>query len=146
MSRSHANPPRTQDQQDDVNSEQPEDIPVALHAASNEMEALRLVNQRLLRELAELTKCSDHKMNNRTTEAATPYHKRSNNTSTPPETITEEEKIIEPEGRIPTYPSETIETKERLTGTMESRPLIRGEQRNDLGSDGSKISNKSSAT
>ena len=37
-------------------TEQPGDGLGALHAASNEMEALRLVNQRLLRELAELTR------------------------------------------------------------------------------------------
>ena len=56
MSMSHVNPPRTQDQQDDIDSRQPKDIPGALHTASNEMEALRLVNQRLLRELEELTR------------------------------------------------------------------------------------------
>ena len=56
ISRSHANPPRTQDQLDDVDSRQPGDALGSLHAAGNEMEALRLVNQRLLRELAELTR------------------------------------------------------------------------------------------
>ena len=56
MSRSHANPLRTQDQKDDVDSRQPGDALEALHAASNAMEALRLVNQCLLRELAELTR------------------------------------------------------------------------------------------
>ena len=56
MSRSHANPPRTQDQQEDVDSRQPGDALEALNATSNEMEALRLVNQRILRELAELTR------------------------------------------------------------------------------------------
>ena len=57
-------------------------------------------------------------------EATIPYHRRSNNTSTAPETTTEEKKISGPEGMIPTYPLETIETKECLTGTMEvkSRP------------------------
>ena len=81
-------------------------------------------------------------------EAAIPYLKRSNSTSAPLETMTEEDKIVGPEGMIPTYPSEIIEMKERLTGTMEVkiRPLIRGEKRNDLGSISSKISNKSSAT
>ena len=90
----------------------------------------------------------NHRMNNRPMEAATPYHRRSNNTSAPPETTTEEEKIAGPEGRIPTYPPETIEMKERLTGTMEvkSGPLNIREKRNDLGSEGSKISNKSSTT
>ena len=56
MSRSHANPPRTQDQQDNVDNRQPRDAPEALHAASNEMEALFLINQHLLRELAKLTR------------------------------------------------------------------------------------------
>ena len=56
MSMSHANPARTQDQQDDVDSQQPGDVPEALHALSNKMEALHLVNQRLLRELAKLNR------------------------------------------------------------------------------------------
>ena len=56
MSRSHANPSRMQDQQDDVDSRQPGDALEALHTASNEMEALRLVNQCMLKELAELTR------------------------------------------------------------------------------------------
>ena len=56
MSRSHVNPLRTQDQQDDVDNRQPGDALGAPQAFSNEMEALHLVNQRLLRELAELTR------------------------------------------------------------------------------------------
>ena len=81
-------------------------------------------------------------------EVAIPYHKRSNSTSAPPETMTEEEKIVGLEGMILMYPPEIIETKERLTGTMEvqSLPLIRVEKRNDLGSSGSRISNKILAT
>ena len=81
-------------------------------------------------------------------EAAIPYHRRSNNTLAPPETMTKEDKIAGLEGMIPTYPPEMIETKERLIGTMEvkSRLLIRGEKRKDLGSSGSRISNKSLAT
>ena len=53
MSRSHANPPRAQDQQDDVDNRQPGE---AFGALRDEMEALCLVNQRLLRELVELTR------------------------------------------------------------------------------------------
>ena len=56
MSRSQLNPPRAQYQQDDVDNRQPRDNLGALHATRNEMEALRLVNQRLLRELEELTR------------------------------------------------------------------------------------------
>ena len=80
-------------------------------------------------------------------EAAIAPHGRNNNTSVPLETMTEEEKIAGPEGMILTYPPGTIKMKERLTGTMEvkGRPHIRGEKRNDLGSNGSRISNRSSA-
>ena len=56
MNKSNTNPPRTQERQDDVDSRQLGDDFGALHTAGNEMGALRLVNQRLLRELAELTR------------------------------------------------------------------------------------------
>ena len=56
MSRSHANPPRAQDQQGDLDSRPPGDALEALHANTEEIEALRLTNQRLLRELEELTR------------------------------------------------------------------------------------------
>ena len=149
MSRSHAHPSRTQGQWDDVDSRRSGDVPEALHAVSNEMKALRLINQRLLRELAELNRWVQRPHdNNIPMEAATPYHRRSNNTSVPLETMTEEEKIAGPEGMIPTYLPKTIETKECLTRTMgvKSRPLVREEKRNDLRSGSSRISNKSSAT
>ena len=56
MSRSHANPPRTQDQQDDLDSRPPRDALKTLQANADEMEALRLTNQCLLRDLEELTR------------------------------------------------------------------------------------------
>ena len=56
MSRSHANRLRAQDQQDNIGNIQPRDALEALQAANNEMEALCLINQRLLRELVELTR------------------------------------------------------------------------------------------
>ena len=56
MSRSHANPPRTQDQQGDLDSRPPRDALETLQANTGEMEALRLTNQHLLRDLEELTK------------------------------------------------------------------------------------------
>ena len=95
MSRSHANPLRTQDQQDNVDSRQPRDALEAFHAASNEMETLRLVNQRLLRELAELARHRQHPQEaQQAREAITPLHGMNNNTSAPPETLAEEEKIV----------------------------------------------------
>ena len=55
-SKSHANPPRMQDQQGDVDSRPPEGTPKTIQANTDEMEALRLTNQRLLRELEQLTR------------------------------------------------------------------------------------------
>ena len=55
-SRSHANPPRMQDQQGNVDSRPPAGALETIHDNTNEMEALRLTNQRLIRELEQLTR------------------------------------------------------------------------------------------
>ena len=54
MSRSHANPLGTQDQQGDLDSQLSRDALKTLQANTDEVEALRLTNQRLLRDLEEL--------------------------------------------------------------------------------------------
>ena len=56
MSRSHGNPPRTQDQQGDLDSRPPRDALETLQANANELETLCLTNQRLLIGLEELTR------------------------------------------------------------------------------------------
>ena len=56
MSMSHANPPRTQDQQGDLDSRPSRDALETLQANTDKMEALSLTNQRLLRDLEELTR------------------------------------------------------------------------------------------
>ena len=56
MSRSHANPPGTQDQQGDLDSRPVRDALETLQANTNEVEALRLTNRCLLRDLEELTR------------------------------------------------------------------------------------------
>ena len=55
-SKSHVNPPRMQDQQGDIDSRSPGGTLETLQANTEEMEALRLTNQRLLRELEQLTR------------------------------------------------------------------------------------------
>ena len=55
-SRSHANPPRMQDQQGNVDSRPPTGALETIHNNTNEMEALRLTNQRLIKELEQLTR------------------------------------------------------------------------------------------
>ena len=69
-------------------------------------------------------------------KAAISFHRRNNNTLTPPETLTEEEKIVGPGGMIPTYPLEMVAMKGCLAGTTEgmSQPLInRGRGKKILG-------------
>ena len=55
-SRSRANPPRMQDQQGYVDSRPPAGALKTIHNNTNEIEALRLTNQRLIRELEQLTR------------------------------------------------------------------------------------------
>ena len=54
-SRSNANPPRLQDPSGDADN-RPPDIIEAMQANTNEVEALRLTNQRLIGELEQLTR------------------------------------------------------------------------------------------
>ena len=54
-SRSNANPPRMKDQPGDVDSRPPGALET-MQANTNEVEALRLTNQRLIRELEQLTR------------------------------------------------------------------------------------------
>ena len=56
MSRSHTNPPGIQDQQGNLNDRSARDGLETIQANTDEVEALRLANQRLLRDLKELTR------------------------------------------------------------------------------------------
>ena len=55
-SRSHINPLRMQDQQGDIDSRPPRSTLETLQVNTDEMEALCLTNQRMLRELEQLTR------------------------------------------------------------------------------------------
>ena len=55
-SRSHANPPMMQDQPGDVDSRPPRGTLEIVQVDTDEMEGLRITNQRLLRELEQLTR------------------------------------------------------------------------------------------
>ena len=80
-------------------------------------------------------------------KAAIPLHRRNNNTSAPPEMLTEEEKIVGLGSMIPTYLPEMVAMRGCLAETTEvmSQPLISKERGNNLGSNGSRTFNKSSA-
>ena len=81
-------------------------------------------------------------------KAATPFHRRNNNTLAPPEMLTEVEKIAEPGGMIPTYPPGMVAMRGCLAGTTEvmSQPFISRGRGSNLGSSGSMTFNKSPTT
>ena len=66
-SRSNANPPRMQDSPGDADSRPPGTVE-AMQANTNEVEALRLVNQRLIEELEQLTRQMQHPRETRQTQ------------------------------------------------------------------------------
>ena len=66
-SRSNANPPRMQDPLGDADNRPPGTVE-AMQANTNEVEALRLVNQRLIEELEQLTRQMQHPRETRQTQ------------------------------------------------------------------------------
>ena len=66
-SRSNTNPPRMQDPQGDMGN-RPPGIVEAIQANTNEVEALRLVNQCLMEELEQLTRQIQHPRETRQTQ------------------------------------------------------------------------------
>ena len=89
-SRSHA--PRMQDQPGDANSRPPGPVE-ATQANTNEVEALRLVNQRLIEELEQLTRQMQHPRERRQTQGdhSIPPHEGRYDRSPPPPRGAEEE-------------------------------------------------------
>ena len=83
-SRSNANPPRMQDPPDDVNNGPPDALG-AMQANTNEVEALRLVNQRLVEELEQLTRQMQRPREARQTQEGHnfPPHERQHNLDIP---------------------------------------------------------------
>ena len=91
-SRSNANPPRMQDPPDDVNNRPPDTLE-AMQANTNEVEALCLVNQRLVEELEQLTRQIQRPREVRRTQEGHnfPPHERQHNLDIPRGTETEAE-------------------------------------------------------
>ena len=149
MSRSHTNPLGMQDQPDDVNSRQPGNTLETLRANTEEMEALRLTNQRLLRELEELTRQLRLPQEaHQTPKATIPFCKKNDDTLTLLGTLREKRKLAESRNMTPIYPLKRNTIGGGMTGITEAmnRPLISRESRNDHGSRGSNTSSRSSAT
>ena len=126
-SQSHANPPRMQDQQGDIDSRPPEGTLETLQANTDEMEALRLTNQRLLRELEQLTRHMQRpRRRNRPEKAKTPLPKKNSNTSTLLEKQMKKEKLAKPGSMTLTNSLEKIAMRRDMVGRTEAMgpPLI----------------------
>ena len=91
-SRSNANPPRMQDPPGDADSRLPRTVE-AMQANTNEVEALRLVNQRLTEELEQLARQMQRPQEARQTQEGhdIPPHEGQHNIGTPRGAETEAE-------------------------------------------------------
>ena len=149
-SRSHANPPRMQDQQGNVDSRPLRGTLETLHANTNEMEALCLTNQRRFGESwsNSLGKYNAPRRRDRPEKAETPLPKKNNNTSTLLEKQMKKEKLAKLGSMTLTNPLERIAMRRGMVGTTEAidPSFIGRRQGSGHGSRVSETSSKSSAT
>ena len=146
-SRSNVNPPRMQDPPGDADSRPPSTLE-AMQANTNEVEALRLTNQRLIGELEQLTRQIQRpRIHDKHRKVTTFLLMKGNTISTFPEALKQKQSLAEPRGTDHNWPLERRATKqhsEGMSGTKNYATLSR-EKENYHGSRGSRASNKSSA-
>ena len=144
-SRSHANPPRMQDQQGDVDSRPPGGTLETIQANTDEMKVLRLTNQRLLRELEQLTRKIQHPQETRQAREGQTLLPEENNTSTLLEKQMKKEKLATPGSMNLTNPLKRITMRRGTVGTTEAMgpSSISRRLRSGHGSKGLRTSSKS---
>ena len=144
-SRSNANPPRMQDPLGDADSRPPGTLET-MQANTDEVEALRLTNQRLIGELEQLTRQIQRPREARQTQEGHNIMK-GNTTSALPEALKQKQSPSEPGGMGHTYPLEKRAKKQHSGGMSEMRnhaTFSKGRESNH-GSRGSRASNRNSA-
>ena len=151
-SRSHANPPRMEDPSGGADSRPPRTVE-AMQANTNEVEALRLVNQRLIEELEKLTRQMQQPRETRQTQEGhdipppPPPLVRNYMITTCPEVLRQKRSPADPEGTNHNWPLRGMETEqcsEDTSGTK-SYIILNQEQKSNRGNRGSGDFNKSSA-
>ena len=146
-SRSNVNRPRMQDPPGDADSIPPGTVE-AMQANTNEVEALRLVNQRLIEELEQLTRQMQHPWETRQIQEGHNIPPMKDNTVTTfPEVPKQKLSPAEPEGTGHNWPMRRRETEkcsEDMSGTKSHIIHSQG-QKNNHGSRGLGVFNKSSA-
>ena len=115
-SRSNANPPRMQDQPGDVDSRPPRDTLETVQVNTDEVEALRITNQHLLKELEQLTRQIQRPKRHDKPEKTKTLLPEKSNTSTLVEKWIEKEKLATPGSMILTNPPERIATRRGMIG------------------------------
>ena len=145
-SRSNANLPKMQDPPGDADSRPPRTVE-AMKANTNEVEALRLVNQRLIEELEQLTRQIQHPRETRQTQKGHNIPPvRNNMITTFPEVPKQKQSPAEQEGTDHNRPlrrRETEQCSEDMSGTKNYITLSQ-EQKSNHGSRGLGVFNKSS--
>ena len=147
-SRSHANPPRIQDQPGGVDSRPPGGMLETMQVNTNKVEALCVTNQHLLKELEQLTRQIQRPKETRQARKDQTLLPEKSNTSTLVEKRIEKEKLATPGSMILTNPPERIATRRGVAGTTKAMgpSFISRRQRRGRGSRGSGTSSKKPAT
>ena len=146
-SRSHANPSRMKDQPGRVDSRPPGGTLETVQANTDEVEALRLTNQRLVEELEQLTRQMQRPRESRQAQEGlnTTLQEEQPHLG-PPREAEAESSQARRHGPHLAPREERNEAIPRGTSEMMSRPLLSKEWGSNHGSIGSKESNRSSAT
>ena len=137
-----------QDQQGNVDSRPPGGMLETLQANTDEMEALCLTHQRLLRELENLPgRYNAPRRCNRPEKAKTPLTKKNNDTSTLLEKQMEKERVAKPGSMTLINPLERITMRRGMVGTTEvmDPSFISRRQGSGHGSKGLRTSSRSSS-
>ena len=146
-SRSKANPPRMQDPLGDADNRSPDTLE-AMRANTNEVEALRLINQRMIGELEQLTRKIQRPRDTPQTQEGHnfPSHEGQHNLDIPQGAETERNPA-EPGGTDHNWPPERKAMKQHSEGMLETKnyTTLNKEQESCHGSRGSRTFNKSSA-
>ena len=150
-SRSNANPPRRQDQPGNADI-RPPGVLETMQANTDEVEALRLTNQRLTEELKQLIKQMQHPRETRQTQEdhnSPPPHPptKGNTVMAFPEVLKQKQSPAEPEGMNHNWPLRRREMEQCLEDMSGTRRHIIPNQgwKSNHGSRGLGVFNKSSA-
>ena len=145
--RSHANPPRMQDQSGDMDNRPPGGTLETVQVNTDEVEALYITNQHLLRELEQLTRQIRAQETRLARKGQNPVTREGQHLD-PHREADREGETSHTREPCPYQPPERIATRRGMAGTTKAMgpSFISRRQRSGRGSRGSGTSSKNSAT